>query len=639
MSYTKTQWRNNQSPAIDADNLNHIEQGVYDAYQDIAENTQNIESLTTQTGANTSAIALEKTERQQAVTAETLARESTDNNLQAQIDQLVAPSGTAPNPAEIENARIGADGVTYDTLGNAIRTQVTNLKSDLSRYADFGLTAYTPIRGTIKTGFIATDGTENTTNTNYCHFDFVIPKGTKKIYFQPWRTFGTDSSYASLAYYDANDKFISAVTNADLNPSTSSVIVATYEGDVPLNAAKATITFVAKQIQLGNVVFYGYYDVEKHHRTLNNFLLGDSSADYALYLQVSAVLPYSVVNDSKLSLTARVKCPKTPLKYDVMVVGYDSDYTNRVTCGYFSNMTIGINGNIIDINYNAFNKDNTLANKHYVGFLLNIKYSYDKTRPDYVRNFYEYTNEMVHDIEYIYINDIDVSESVFHIGGNADRSNLNIATNEPHNPLYGGRLCTIGDSLTAVYYKNEDESWPYLIAKWNNMKLDNLGISGNPMAKTSAYTEGECMAERVDDLDPYKYYTHIFVMGGANDYNFSIPIGINSDTEITTFKGTINHIIDTLIQKYPFAHIVFATTYQRNVNKLDQPYADAMLEVCENRCIPCLDNYRKSGVLMFNERWMQYHGATHALGNNHLSAAGDAFVAPRFEKALKYGVE
>lgn len=35
MSYTKTQWRNNQSPAINADNLNHIEQGVYDAHQAI----------------------------------------------------------------------------------------------------------------------------------------------------------------------------------------------------------------------------------------------------------------------------------------------------------------------------------------------------------------------------------------------------------------------------------------------------------------------------------------------------------------------------------------------------------------------------------------------------------------------------
>ena len=68
MAYTKTTWRNNQSPAINADNLNHIEEGVYEAHQDIAENTQNIESLTTQTGANTSAIALEKTQRQQAET-------------------------------------------------------------------------------------------------------------------------------------------------------------------------------------------------------------------------------------------------------------------------------------------------------------------------------------------------------------------------------------------------------------------------------------------------------------------------------------------------------------------------------------------------------------------------------------------
>lgn len=61
---------------------------------------------------------------------------SQDTNLQAQINQLVAPTGTAPNPAEIENARIGADNVTYTTLGDAIRTQVTDLKSDLSDAVD-----------------------------------------------------------------------------------------------------------------------------------------------------------------------------------------------------------------------------------------------------------------------------------------------------------------------------------------------------------------------------------------------------------------------------------------------------------------------------------------------------------------------
>ena len=32
MAYTKTQWVNNQAPALDATNLNKIEQGIYDAH-------------------------------------------------------------------------------------------------------------------------------------------------------------------------------------------------------------------------------------------------------------------------------------------------------------------------------------------------------------------------------------------------------------------------------------------------------------------------------------------------------------------------------------------------------------------------------------------------------------------------------
>lgn len=61
-----------------------------------------------------------------AINTESAARASGDASLQSQIDQLVAPSGSAPSAAEVENARVGADGYTYSTLGAAIRGQVTD---------------------------------------------------------------------------------------------------------------------------------------------------------------------------------------------------------------------------------------------------------------------------------------------------------------------------------------------------------------------------------------------------------------------------------------------------------------------------------------------------------------------------------
>ena len=48
---------------------------------------------------------------------------------EARIDNIIA--GPAPSAEEIVDARYGADGVTYPSLGDAIRDQVTDLKDDL----------------------------------------------------------------------------------------------------------------------------------------------------------------------------------------------------------------------------------------------------------------------------------------------------------------------------------------------------------------------------------------------------------------------------------------------------------------------------------------------------------------------------
>lgn len=57
MAYTKTQWVNNQAPALDADHLNHIEQGIYDAHEEITDVKgdipQNVSDLTNDAGYQT----------------------------------------------------------------------------------------------------------------------------------------------------------------------------------------------------------------------------------------------------------------------------------------------------------------------------------------------------------------------------------------------------------------------------------------------------------------------------------------------------------------------------------------------------------------------------------------------------------
>ena len=83
------------------------------------------------------ALAQEVTNRTIADAEEVTAREAADNLLDARIDQIIAPSGEAPSAAEVADARVGADGVTYDTLGTAIRTQVSGLNSSFSNLLEF----------------------------------------------------------------------------------------------------------------------------------------------------------------------------------------------------------------------------------------------------------------------------------------------------------------------------------------------------------------------------------------------------------------------------------------------------------------------------------------------------------------------
>ena len=61
MAYTKTVWVNNQAPAINADNLNKIEQGIFDTDAGVAAANSNVATLTTEVGKKTVSYAIQVT--------------------------------------------------------------------------------------------------------------------------------------------------------------------------------------------------------------------------------------------------------------------------------------------------------------------------------------------------------------------------------------------------------------------------------------------------------------------------------------------------------------------------------------------------------------------------------------------------
>lgn len=145
---------------------------------------------------------------QQNIINEAAARATTDNSLQQQINQIVAPSGSAPSAAEVTAARVGADGVTYATLGDAIRTQVTNLdhkadNKDLNAqnanieqiyYPDF-------VQGRIDdhtdpAAIVRTDTSRCVTETinNMLGYDTIVVTAADGFNFAFWQYTGTEES-------------------------------------------------------------------------------------------------------------------------------------------------------------------------------------------------------------------------------------------------------------------------------------------------------------------------------------------------------------------------------------------------------------------------------------------------------------
>lgn len=565
--------------------------------------------LNTEIANRQSAVSAEAAARQTAdntlqsnINSEASTRAAADQNLQAQISQIVAPSGEAPSAAEVQNARVGADGVTYPTLGDAIRANDSQLKSqfNVSLYdaaVTLNLTDGEYVQST--TGEIIADA-------SYARTQYIEAARAEGIRLA-WTSSTQRGTLNALCCYDANKAYISG-RMSPINPELESK-------DYTLPANTAYVIFSGDRRFIGNIsatllsVVSPMREIYLAKADKKAAFLIDYVTDVALLEKINGV-------------TAK---PGNLVDYSECIDNYYiSTSTGSTTYGtnYFHTGYIPVTAGT---QYKA-NKGRNYAwydaTKTYISGDIGTAIQSGITAPEnaaYIRYTINKTTDGTDSPLDLYFTDTTQYNNTVQI------DNLKIPEEYIYHPwCYGKSINWIGDSI--VDGPDFDEE---VCAALNLTKLTTDGTGGD------GGINGSTIALKADGTDArnalcirYSAMPNnadiIAVSCGTNDFEYAwCPIGTIDDpddgTSNTTFYGALKTLCKGLIDKYPQKVIFFTTPIKRGqafangdggeytadgvpttpfsknkYGKTLMDYADIIKEVCGYYSIPVLDMYRES---------------------------------------------
>lgn len=190
--------------------------------------------------------------------------------------------------------------------------------------------------------------------------------------------------------------------------------------------------------------------------------------------------------------------------------------------------------------------------------------------------------------------------------------------------LRGKKILAIGDSFVKGHTLPDSDTWLHKLATRQNMTAVNYGVNGASLAYSNPESYPSIMENYQTYITNNPNMDYVIVIAGHNDASANlhggtaIPIGTDSDTVNTTFKGALNILISALITAYPTGHILFLSPFNRHGTESD--YADAMKEITGIYSVPFYDCYRRSGICFQNNA----QNLTFGIGDSlHLNAAGN----------------
>lgn len=159
-----------------------------------------------------------------------------------------------------------------------------------------------------------------------------------------------------------------------------------------------------------------------------------------------------------------------------------------------------------------------------------------------------------------------------------------------------------GDSFTAAGYDNTDgyafnyytfasgrfagknKTYPWIIGLRNNMDIVNMAVSGMSMALYAENANSFVLDDYYQSIPSDADY--ITLKFGINDLNHNSVLGTIDSTDVTTFYGAFNTVMDYLITNFPTAKIGIIISNGLGNNR---DYTDATIAVAKKWGVPYLD--------------------------------------------------
>ena len=191
----------------------------------------------------------------------------------------------------------------------------------------------------------------------------------------------------------------------------------------------------------------------------------------------------------------------------------------------------------------------------------------------------------------------------------------------------GRKWVCIGDSLTE-YNAAAGMKYYDFVQCYTGIEPINLGKGGtgymNPGSTETFYN-------RINEIP--ESFDIITIFGSGNDLSY--PLGNPTDSGTETICGCINKTIDDIYASYPLAKLGIITpcpwaSYPTSTNNAMARYANALVQICNLRGIPCLDLYRTSGFRPWEDAFRTRAYTVNNSDGVHPNNTGNEILASHF---------